>query len=151
MIAEDVMTGAGPWGSVAPAPGYGRVARRDNIVWATGFVGHIDGGEVARGVEAQAFALFQRLGEKLSTVGACLCDVVELVSRHGDLSRLPEFASIKAEFFDDGCPAVWSPRAAERLAVPGALIEVDAVAVIPDGVDSLIPRARSAPQWQASQ
>ena len=64
--------------------------------------------------------------------GASLADVVKLNTYHVGLqAQLGTFAKVRDRYFDAPYPAQTAVGVAE-LAVPGAIIEIDATAVLPE-------------------
>ena len=83
--------------------------------------------------------MFRALEKHLATAGATLADVVELTSFHADASgsaafraEFERFAPIHHEFFPAHYPA-WTAVGTTALLMPGAPVELRAVAMIGSG------------------
>jgi enamine deaminase RidA (YjgF/YER057c/UK114 family) len=80
--------------------------------------------------EAQATQVFSNLALALRAVGADLCDVVKLTTYLKDLQHRPAVMEVRRRFFGDyRAPSTLVVVA--DLPVEGALLQVDAVAVLP--------------------
>ena len=89
--------------------------------------------------EDKVRGMFQALEKHLQLAGASLADVVELTSYHADVTdsagfqaEFARFAPIHHEFFPDHYPA-WSAVGTTALLMPGAPVELRAVAIIGSG------------------
>ncbi|HLG73070.1 MAG TPA: Rid family hydrolase [Chloroflexota bacterium] len=78
---------------------------------------------------AQARVVFENLRTVLERAGASLDDVVKLGVFLTDMSRMPEYGAVKAEFFKGPQPAS-TAVGVTSLAAPAYLIEVEATAVV---------------------
>lgn len=89
-----------------------------------------DGELVGEGdFDAQARQVFENLGTVLEQSGATFADVVKLTVYLTDPARLPDYARIKAEFIPGPQPASTAIGVA-GLALPGMMIEVEAIAAL---------------------
>jgi enamine deaminase RidA (YjgF/YER057c/UK114 family) len=79
--------------------------------------------------EAQTRLVFENLRSVLEGAGASLADVVKLGVYLTDMSRLPDFGRIKADFIKGPQPAS-TAVGVSALALPAFLIEVEATAVV---------------------
>jgi 2-iminobutanoate/2-iminopropanoate deaminase len=79
--------------------------------------------------EAQARRTFDNLGRVLAEAGGTFADIVKLTVYLTDMSRLPEYARIKADYVHGQQPASTAVGVA-GLAVAGLMIEVEATAVL---------------------
>lgn len=78
--------------------------------------------------EGQARFTFENLGAVLNQSGASFDDVVKLGVYLVDMSTLPLLGAVQAEFFKDRRPAQTVVQVS-ALALPGMMLEVEAVAV----------------------
>jgi 2-iminobutanoate/2-iminopropanoate deaminase len=78
--------------------------------------------------QAQARQVFANMGAVLREGRATFESIVKLTVYLTDMSKLPEFGRIKAEFIPGAQPASTAIEIA-ALAVPGMMIEVEAIAV----------------------
>jgi enamine deaminase RidA (YjgF/YER057c/UK114 family) len=79
--------------------------------------------------EGQVRLVFENLRTVLQAAGAQLDDVVKLGVFLTDMSRMPEYGRVKAEFFTGKQPAS-TAVGVTSLAMPGMMVEVEALAVI---------------------
>ena len=77
---------------------------------------------------AQARLVFENLRTVLEGAGASLENVVKLGVYLTDMSRMPEYGTVKAEFFKGPQPAS-TAVGVTALAMPGLMIEVEAIAM----------------------
>lgn len=80
------------------------------------------------GFEAQAVKAFENMKLTLEAAGASLKDVVKLTIYCKNMDDLDKFQEIRARFFTPPMPASTAVEIS-RL-VPGALVEIEAVAVV---------------------
>jgi enamine deaminase RidA (YjgF/YER057c/UK114 family) len=81
---------------------------------------------------AQAEQTFVNLKNALAAVGAGFEHVVKLNNYLIDISHLPIFREVRDRFIDTAAPPASTTIEIAALARPGALVEVEAVAVVPD-------------------
>jgi 2-iminobutanoate/2-iminopropanoate deaminase len=84
----------------------------------------------ARDVVGQARFVFGELGRILAAAGCCLRDVVKVTVFLTNVGDRPKIDPLWQEAFGDARPASTLVEVS-GLAIPGALIEVDAVAELP--------------------
>jgi len=92
-----------------------------------------DGNVVGEDVVAQARQVFEIMGRVLAAAGAQPSDVLKVTLYLLDIDDRPLINPVRQEFFGAARPASTLVEVS-RLAVPGALLEVDAVAHLPDVV-----------------
>jgi enamine deaminase RidA (YjgF/YER057c/UK114 family) len=80
---------------------------------------------------AQAEQTFVNLKNALAAVGADFTHVVKFTSYFTDVTHLGVFREVRDRFVDTSAPPASTAVAISALARPGALIEVEAIAVIP--------------------
>ena len=80
---------------------------------------------------AQAEQTFVNLKNALAAVGADFTHVVKFTSYFTDITHLGAFREVRDRFVDTAAPPASTAIAISTLARPGALIEVEAIAVIP--------------------
>jgi 2-iminobutanoate/2-iminopropanoate deaminase len=86
----------------------------------------VGGGDVV----AQARQVFTNLGDVLAAAGAGFADVAKVTVYLTDIEDRPRINPVRREVFGDARPASTLVEVS-RLAVPGARLEVDAVALVP--------------------
>jgi len=91
--------------------------------------GHVVGGP--GDFRAQAVAVFENLKAALAAVGAGFADVVKLNSYLADIAHLPILRAVRAGHLDAAALPASTTLGGAQFARPGALLEVEAVAVLP--------------------
>jgi reactive intermediate/imine deaminase len=115
-----------------PLSHYTDAVRAGDLLFLSGVV-PVDGeGRLVGGddVVEQARAVFAGLGRVLGAAGAGPEDVVKVTVFLTDVDDRPTINPVRREFFGANRPASTLVEVS-RLAVPGARIEVEAVAVLP--------------------
>jgi enamine deaminase RidA (YjgF/YER057c/UK114 family) len=80
-------------------------------------------------IAAQTRYIYKKMEEVLKAAGASFDDVVKTVDYITTMDNYKETAKIRREFFKNGFPAA-TGFVVKRLLREGALIEIDAVAVL---------------------
>ena len=106
----------------------------DGLLFVSGCVPVDEGGDLvgADDVEAQARQVFVNIGRVLGAAGAAFKDVVKVTVYLLDVDDRARINPVRQEVFGDARPASTLVEVS-RLAVPGALLEIDAVALAPEG------------------
>jgi 2-iminobutanoate/2-iminopropanoate deaminase len=118
-------------GMPEPLSHYTDAVRAGELLFISGVVpvdgeGRLVGG---RDVVAQATAVFESLDRVLSAAGAAPGDVAKVTVFLTDVDDRARINPVRQAFFGDARPASTLVEIS-RLAVPGAMIEVEAVAVV---------------------
>jgi enamine deaminase RidA (YjgF/YER057c/UK114 family) len=121
-------------------PGWPRFARytfppavrRDNLLFISGMTAVDDDGRlVGEGdIAAQARFIYRQMGDVLAAAGAGYADVVKTTDYITTTDGYRETAEVRREIFGSNFPAATGVIVAGLLR-PGALIEIEAIAVIP--------------------
>jgi enamine deaminase RidA (YjgF/YER057c/UK114 family) len=82
--------------------------------------------------KAQCEKAFENLGSALSEVGARPEHVVKIVNYVTDMSFVKVYHGIRDSFFSKGPPPASTLIGVTALARPGAVFEIDAIAVVPE-------------------
>lgn len=128
--------------------GYSRAVRAGNLVWISGSTATEGDRVLAPGdMYAQSVHTLTKIKRYLERVGADLGHVVQTRAYLTDFSRLGEFARAHHEFFRDVRP-VNTTVEISRLAHPDMLVEIEAMAVIPEPAGS---RRRQRPRRRSSR
>jgi reactive intermediate/imine deaminase len=119
-------------GTAEPISHYTDAVRAGDLLFVSGVVpvdseGNLVGGE---DVVAQARAVFTAMGKVLAAAGASAANVVKVTVFLTDVDDRPKINPVRQEFFGEARPASTLVEVS-RLALPGAKIEVEAVAVLP--------------------
>jgi enamine deaminase RidA (YjgF/YER057c/UK114 family) len=96
-----------------------------------------DGTLAGADFRAQADQVFENLRTALAAAGAGFFDIVKIDSFLKDISHLPILREVRALHLNMAAPPASTTIAVSGFALPGALLEVEAVAVLPS------PPARS--------
>jgi enamine deaminase RidA (YjgF/YER057c/UK114 family) len=114
------------WG-LAPA------VRVGQTVYCSGQIGFGADGKLPEDPEAQLVNAFEHIAAVLGEAGASFADVVELSSFHvGIAEQLGLFAKVRNRYISHAPPAQTAVGVA-ALALPGAIVELKATAVIGSG------------------
>jgi 2-iminobutanoate/2-iminopropanoate deaminase len=119
-------------GQAEPISHYTHAVRGGDLLFVSGCV-PVDGdGALVGGddVVAQARQVFANVGDTLAAAGAGPADVVKVTVFLTDIDDRPSINPVRQEFFGAARPASTLVEVS-RLAVPGAKLEVEAVAVVP--------------------
>jgi reactive intermediate/imine deaminase len=119
-------------GMNVPISHYTDAVRANDLLFVSGVVPVDENGELAGGddVVEQARIVFEGLRRVLATAGAGPQDVVKVTLFLTDVDDRPAINPVRQEFFGDTRPASTLVEVS-RLAIPGARLEVEAVAVLP--------------------
>lgn len=111
---------------------YAPAVRIGNLLLLSGVIGYSSGED--NGPEAQFERVFERLSRVLEGSGLSLDDVAEITTYHVNLGELGRpFIAVKNRYFDEPPYPAWTAIGVDRLFLDGVLIEIRAVAVIPEG------------------
>lgn len=122
--------------TMAPPGPYSHVVRiglgEADLVYISGQIGTDSGGSLVGpgDIVAQSEQAMRNIEAGLASAGGQLADIVKLTSYLVDFSRLSELRALRERLFPHDPPASTAVQVA-ALFVPDALIEVDAVAVVP--------------------
>jgi len=123
--------------TLSKPPGYTHVVEATGpgrIVYIAGQLGLDVGGKVvgqAGDFRAQAIQTFQSLKDALAVVGATFDDVVKLNNYLTDLKYLPIFREVRDMFVNTAAPPASTTIQITALAREGALLETEAIALLP--------------------
>lgn len=108
-----------------------KVDGAQSIIFISGQAGISAEGEVmhAGDFQAQARLTFENLQTVLKHAGASFDNIVKLTAFLVDMKKLLELSAVQAEFFKNKRPAQTVVEISS-LALPGMMIEVEAIAVI---------------------
>lgn len=119
-------------------PGYSHVVEirgPGRIVYIAGQLGFDASGNLAGApgdFRAQATQAFENLKLALAAIGAGFGDVVKLNNYLTDMSHLPIFREVRDTFLNVSAPPASTTIEISKFARAGALIEIEAVAMLPD-------------------
>ena len=119
-------------GLAEPLSHYTDAVRAGDLLFISGLIG-VDGqGTLVGGddVAAQVRQVFENMRAVLDGAGCRFEDVVKVTVYLTDVDDRPKINPVRKEVFGDARPASTLIEVS-RLAVPGAKVEIDAVALIP--------------------
>ena len=124
---EEIRVGGQP----EPISHYTDAVRVGDLLFVSGCVPVDAAGKLVGGddVVAQARQTFENVGAVLAAAGAGFEDVVKVTVYLTDVDDRPKINPVRQEFFGETRPASTLVEVS-RLAIPGAKIEVEAVAVV---------------------
>ena len=130
MPPYDVITGPSPWPTrytFSPA------VRAGNLLFISGTTAGDESGRIvgAGDIVAQARYIFQKLGRLLEAAGAGFEHIVQTTEYVTTTENYAKTAAVRREFFKERFPTATGVIVAGLLR-EGALIEISAVAVLPD-------------------
>ena len=123
--------------TMAKPPGYTYVVEAtgpNRLIFIAGQLGLDMDNQLVGGpgdFRAQAFKAFQNLKLALESAGAGFKDVVKINNYLTDMSHMAIFREVRDEFVNTAAPPASTTVGISQLARPGALFEVEAIAVLP--------------------
>jgi enamine deaminase RidA (YjgF/YER057c/UK114 family) len=123
--------------TISKPPGYTHVVEATTpgrIVYVAGQLGLDVEGKVAGApgdFRAQAKQTFENLKNALAAVGATFKDVVKLNNYLTDLGHLPIFREVRDSYLNTQTPPASTTIQISKLAREGALLETEAIAILP--------------------
>jgi reactive intermediate/imine deaminase len=119
-------------GQAEPISHYTDAVRAGELLFVSGCVPVDERGELVGGedVVAQARQVFRNVGDVLAAAGAGFGDVVKVTVFLTDVDDRARINPVRQEVFGDARPASTLIEVS-RLAIPGAKLEVEAVALVP--------------------
>jgi enamine deaminase RidA (YjgF/YER057c/UK114 family) len=135
--------------ALSKPPGYTHVVEATapaRIVYIAGQLGADRDGKVASNFRLQAIQTFENLKHALAAVGGRFQDVVKFNNYLVDVKYLPIFRQVRESYLADANRPASTTIAISGLAREGALLEVEAVAVLPP-----VPRRKAASKARAAR
>ena len=119
-------------GQAEPISHFTDAVRGGDLLFVSGVVPVDENRELVGGddVVAQARKVFENMGEVLAAGGCSFADVVKITVFLTDVSDRPLVNPVRQEVFGEARPASTLVEV-PALVIPGAKIEVEAVAVVP--------------------
>ena len=112
---------------------YSPAVKVGNTIYVSGQIGRDAAMQLVEGREAQMTQAFDNLERVLAAAGASLRDVVDLTTFHTDMRDLPLFMQVRDRYFDSDPLPAWTAVGAHMLGgTPGYIVEIKAVAVLPE-------------------
>jgi len=136
--------------TMAPPPGYTYVVEAtgpNRVIFIAGQLGLDLDNKLVGGAgdfRAQCAKAFENLGFALASVGATFNDVVKINNYLTDMSHIGIFREVRDAFLHTKAPPASTTVAISALARPGALFEIEAVAVLPAKAAALAGKRKSA-------
>jgi 2-iminobutanoate/2-iminopropanoate deaminase len=119
-------------GQAQPISHYTDAVRAGGLLFVSGIVPVDDAGSVVGGddVAEQARQVFRNMADILAAAGCSFADVVKVTVFLTDVEDRPKINPVRQEVFGETRPASTLVEVS-ALAVPGAKVEIEAVAAIP--------------------
>ena len=119
-------------GLAEPISHYTDAVRANGLLFVSGVVPVDAEGRLVgeHDVVAQARQVFENMGAVLTSAGASFADVVKVTVYVTDIDDRPRINPVRQEIFGETRPASTLVEVS-ALAVPGAKLEIEAVAVLP--------------------
>jgi 2-iminobutanoate/2-iminopropanoate deaminase len=136
--------------TMSKPPGYTHVVEATTpgrLVYIAGQLGIDRTGTVVGDFRAQAVQTFENLKNALAAIGGSFAQVVKLNNYLLDMNDLPVFREVRDSYLGQGNRPASTTIAIAGLAREGALLEVEAVAVLPSTRSKAVgkaPRGRSS-------
>jgi enamine deaminase RidA (YjgF/YER057c/UK114 family) len=106
--------------------------RTGGLIFLSGVIGTEADGTVSDDLETQFHSVFASIETTLAEAGCTLSDIVEMTSYHVSLAEtFSAFSAVKDARMSEPHPA-WTAVGVESLLLPGAMVEVKAVAQTPE-------------------
>jgi 2-iminobutanoate/2-iminopropanoate deaminase len=120
-------------GMMVPLSHYADAVRAGDLLFVSGCVPVDDEGKLVGGddVVAQAEKVFENIGAVLAAAGSSAEDVVKVTLFVTDIDDRPKINPVRQRFFGETRPASTLVEIS-KLAIPGAKLEVEAVAILPN-------------------
>lgn len=110
---------------------YSPAVRVDRTIYISGQIGRNEDLQVVTDSEAQIQQAFENLRKVVEAAGATMNDIVDLTTFHTDMRDLALFMKIKDRYLTKDYPA-WTAIGTSALGgVPGLIVEIKAIAVLP--------------------
>jgi enamine deaminase RidA (YjgF/YER057c/UK114 family) len=124
--------------TLSKPPGYTHVvdmAGPARIIYIAGQLALDRGGKIvgAGDFRAQAIQVFENLKSALAAVGASFDDVVKINNYVLDITHRPIFREVRDLYVNKAAPPASTLVGVTALAYPEALIEIEAIALLPGG------------------
>lgn len=120
--------------TMAKPPGYTYVVETTGpgrTVYIAGQLGLDLDNKLVGDFRAQCAKAFENLGFALAAVGASFKDVVKINNYLVDMAHIAIFREVRDGFLNTAAPPASTTVAISQLARPGALFEIEAIAVLP--------------------
>jgi enamine deaminase RidA (YjgF/YER057c/UK114 family) len=121
--------------TLAKPPGYSYVVEAtgpNRLIFIAGQLGlDMENRLVGDDFRSQANKAIENLKLALADAGATIRDVVKINNYLVDMSHIAAFREVRDQHFNMGAPPASTTVAISQLARPGALFEIEAVAVLP--------------------
>ena len=112
--------------------GFSHAVVSGNQVFIAGQCGHGEGGAIPDDFREQCRLTLDAIRLALEAAGGTLDDIVTMTVFVTDLTQYPVFGEVRREFFPENFPASAAVGVA-GLVPPGAMIEIQATAVLSEG------------------
>ena len=124
--------------TMPPTRGYTHVVETvspSRTIYLSGQLGMTPDGQFAGAPDdfrAQATQCFENLKAGLAAAGATFEHVVKVTNYFIDISHLPIYLEVRDRYVNTKAPPASTAVQIGKLAIPGALFEIEAIAVVPE-------------------
>ncbi|MGH7396376.1 MAG: RidA family protein [Candidatus Rokuibacteriota bacterium] len=141
MPAFEVITGPSPWPACYT---FSPAVRAGNLLFISGMTAGDETGKLvgAGDIVAQTRYIFEKLGRLLAAAGGGFEHIVQTTEYVTTTENYGKTAEVRREFFKGRFPTATGVIVAGLLR-EGALIEISAIAVLPDRISPLPPGERA--------
>jgi len=122
--------------TMPPTRGYTHVVETQSpsrTIYIAGQLGMTPDGKFAGepgDFRAQATQCFENLKAALEAAGAAFANVVKITNYFIDIAHLPVYIEVRDRYVNTKAPPASTAVQISKLAVPGALFEIEAIAVV---------------------
>jgi enamine deaminase RidA (YjgF/YER057c/UK114 family) len=110
---------------------YSPAVRVDRTIYISGQIGRDENHQIITDSEAQIIQAFENLKKVVEAAGAAMHDIVDLTTFHTDMRDLTLFMKVRDRYLTEDYPT-WTAIGASALGgVPGLIVELKAIAVLP--------------------
>lgn len=110
---------------------YSPAVRVDRTIYISGQIGRDEKLQIIADREEQIVQAFENLKKVVEAAGATMGDLVDLTTFHTDMRDLGLFMRVRDRYLTKDYPA-WTAIGASALGgVPGLIVEIKAIAVLP--------------------
>ena len=134
MTQKAEITAVNPPGANIPGISQAMIVESGRLAFLSGHVPIGEDGAFAQGLEAQLDLVFSNLNSTLSEMGADFDNVVRVTIyvRDYDIKELPTIRTVRDKYVNAVRPPASALIGVDALFHPDAIVEIDAVAVIPE-------------------
>lgn len=128
-MRREVMVPKGLWNSAQFHFSHAVRARElKDLLVISGQVGIDEQTRVVEGFDAQCRLAFQSIARIVEQAGGTMANIIKVNAYFCDISKLPDYEKVLAEYFPDGAYPAQTVIEVKSLALPNLLLEIEALA-----------------------